>query len=166
MSTSYPLTRSGSAGSTIVQAGLLAGALDISAACIQAYLVGGVTPAQVLRYVASGVWGPDAFQGGTGMALQGLLFHFIIAFGWATLFFFAYPLIRKVSTNWVLNGLVYGVIVWTLMNRVIVPLSNVPARPFQFNVQAMIGMAIIMGCIGLPIAWIVQKYYNKSVVKS
>ncbi len=93
MSTSYQLTPSRSAGSTIVQAGLLAGTLDISAACIHAYLLRGTTPVQVLRYVASGVWGTDAFQGGTGIALQGLLFHFIIAFGWTVLFFLAYPLI-------------------------------------------------------------------------
>ena len=35
-------------------AGLVAGTLDITAACIHAYLRNGTTPAQVLKDVASG----------------------------------------------------------------------------------------------------------------
>src|ERR1700741_772263 len=45
---------------TILFAGLTAGVLDILAAFISAYIVNGVTPDRVLRFVASGVFGREA----------------------------------------------------------------------------------------------------------
>lgn len=49
---------------------LIAGTLDI----ITAIIVSGASPENVLRYVASGAFGPQAFQGGTLIILSGLLF--------------------------------------------------------------------------------------------
>ena len=59
-------------------AGVIAGALDIAAAFIHAYLARGTQPEQVLRYIASGVFGKEAANGNM-MIVWGLLFHFLIA---------------------------------------------------------------------------------------
>ncbi|HET9747648.1 MAG TPA: hypothetical protein VFP97_18150, partial [Chitinophagaceae bacterium] len=72
--------------SSALSAGLLAGALDIIAACIHAYLARGTQPQQVLRFIASGVFGKDAANGNM-MIVWGLLFHFLIAISFTLCFF-------------------------------------------------------------------------------
>ncbi len=63
----YPATR------VILFAGLVAGTLDIAAACIVSWLRAGVTPVRVLQSVAAGVYGSASFGGGTKTAVVGLI---------------------------------------------------------------------------------------------
>jgi hypothetical protein len=88
--------------------------------------------------------------------------HYLIAYSWATLFFFAYPFLQKilpnVAQNLVLMGVVYGVFVWTVMTFVVLPVSNIPQRPFN-PLQASIGAAILVVCIGIPVAWRTHQFY-------
>ena len=111
--------------SSSIKTGLVVGLLDITAACINAYLQRGVTPAGVLRYIASGVFGKTAFTGGWDIAALGLLFHFTIAIGWTTLFFVLYDKVRVLQLNKIYVGLGYGIVVWLGMNFIVLPLSNV-----------------------------------------
>ena len=141
--------------SKIITAGLIAGTLDISAACIQYYIRTGKGPENVLKFVASGVFGKDAFTGGLLMSLCGLLFHFLIAFGFTTFFFFIYPRLKFLSFNIFLTAVLYGVFVWTAMNRVVLPLSNTPALPFTWA-GAATAAGILIVCIGLPLAIIAK----------
>ncbi len=46
----------------ILVAGLIAGTLDITGACVVAWLRAGVTPVRVLQSVASGVYGSASFS--------------------------------------------------------------------------------------------------------
>lgn len=142
---------------TILLAGLIAGILDISAAFLSAYIVNGATPERVLRFVASGIFGKEAFSGGTAMPIWGLIFHFLIATIFATFFYLIYPLLKVNSKNVIFVGLIYGIFVWLVMNQLVVKLSNTPAQPFKLA-GALRGMIILMLCIGLPIALIVHKY--------
>jgi hypothetical protein len=57
------------------------------------------------------------------------------------------------------TGLIYGVFVWVMMNRVVVPLSLIPKRPFHFTKESAIQMGILMLCIGLPVSLMAKKYY-------
>lgn len=143
----------------ILLAGLLAGLLDIIAACVNAYINNSnVTPDRVLRYIASGVYGPEAFKGGTEMIIMGLLFHFVIATGFAALFVLLAQRFRFLTRHFVISGLIYGVIVWVIMNQVVVPLSEVKRGPFNWR-RAIEAALILMFMIGLPIAWITKRYY-------
>ncbi len=145
----------------ILLAGLLAGTLDIIAACTQAYINNhNVTPEKVFRYIASAVFGKKAGTGGMEMAAWGLLFHYIIATGWAAIFVIAYQQIKFLSRNIVLSGLGYGIVVWILMNRLIVPLSLIKQPAFVWN-KAIVAMLILMFFIGLPIALVTKRYYPK-----
>jgi len=145
----------------ILVAGFLAGTLDIIAACTQAYINNPkVTPEKVLRYIASAVFGKEAGTGGMEMPVLGLLFHYIIATGWAALFVIAYQQIKFLSLNIIVSGLSYGLLVWVLMNRVIVPLTLIKQPPFVWN-KAIVAMLSLLFCIGLPIALFTKKDYPK-----
>lgn len=145
---------------TILTAGFTAGLLDILAAIIvYSFIMNKATPVQILQSVASGVFGKDAFAGDTSMAVYGLLFHFIIAVIFAAIYFFIYPLLPFVKKQKVIRGLLYGIVVWLIMNLLVVPNSNAGQAPFKWS-AALIGCSILMLCIGLPIALITNKYYQ------
>jgi uncharacterized membrane protein YagU involved in acid resistance len=151
-------TNTNSAFKTILWTGFVAGLMDIIAAVIKYTIEQNREPTKLFQFIASGVFGKEAFTGGMGMAALGLLFHFLLAYIFAIIFFLIYPRIHFLSRNKVLTGLVYGVLVWIVMNLVVLPLSNAPRLPFKPE-QALIGMIILMVCVGLPIALIVHKHY-------
>ena len=149
-----------SAIKAILLIGLFAGTLDILAAFIQTYISSNVMPMAVLRYIASGAVGMEAFKGGVPMALLGLLIHYCIATAWALLFFLLYPKLSILSKNKYVVGLAYGIFIWAIMNLVVVPLTNVPKGGGIKFPGAFIGMGILMVAMGLPIAMMVNKYYS------
>ena len=137
--------------------GLIAGILDITAACLTAWLRRGISPAAVLRYVASGVLGPAAARGGIETALLGLALHFVIATGAAAVFYFASRKWLFLVERPVLFGLLYGIPVYLFMTYVVLPLSRVARGPATLS-GTIIGVVTLMLCIGLPIALIVRRY--------
>ena len=76
------------AGAVIVAAGLLCGAMDITAAFIT-WVPKGVSPRRLLQGIASGLLGPAAFRGGLPTTALGLTLHFLIAFTAAAVFYAA-----------------------------------------------------------------------------
>jgi hypothetical protein len=152
---------SSSATKAILTAGFVAGTLDIIAAIILSSIKAGkVIIIPILKFIASGVFGKEAFKVGINMALYGLAFHFIIAFGFAIGYFLVFPYITFLRKHKIISGLLYGVLVWLIMNRVILPLSNTPRIPFKFNTGLLIHIAILMCFIGLPVSLITHKYYS------
>jgi hypothetical protein len=149
-------------GRAVAGTALLAGTLDISTALTKYFLTTGRSPLNVLRYVASGLWGPQALTGGPGMALWGLLLHYTIALLWTALLFWLYPRLRLPSRSPMLVGLLYGVVVWLVMNLLVVPASRVPAGPFR-PWHAAGELLIIMVCVGLPIALGASRYYRRAL---
>jgi hypothetical protein len=137
--------------------GLIAGTLDIVAACVMAWLRGGTSPVRVLQFVASGALGATSFTGGAKSAALGLAFHFLIATTATAVFYFAsrkwFFLIERPVTM----GLLYGVAVYAFMNFIVLPLSRVSQRPATL-LGRIIGLLIIMFCVGLPIALIVRRF--------
>ena len=148
-----------SALSTIVRAGLVAGALDALGAMCTFMLRTGKNPVDIWKFVASGIFGKEALTGGTGMVVWGLVFHFCIALIWASIFFLLYPTVRRFISNPVVAGLLYGILVWLIMNLIVLPLSHVTVQPFELS-RVPIGVGVLMVCIGLPISLIVHRYYS------
>lgn len=142
--------------------GLIAGALDITAACIHAYLRNETPPMSVLKFIASGALGPQALRGGTEMALYGLLFHFLIAISF-TFFFFILATRLPALTNYpILSAILYGAFVWTFMRYVVLNyISTITIKPIvgkEAIKHQVIGAVILMICIGLPNAFLARKY--------
>jgi hypothetical protein len=161
MSQSVPPPNAGNAKAirTIMQAWLVAGTLDIVAAMISFLAYGNKDLTRLFQYIASGVFGKEAYAGGTAMVIVGLLFHYIIALVFTIIFFLIYPSIRGFISRPIAVGLLYGILVWVVMNRIVLPLSNVAMAPFN-PIRAFIGMVILMFAIGVPIAIIVNKHYT------
>jgi hypothetical protein len=144
---------------TIGWVGLLAGSLDISAACLHAYIVRGTSPVMVLQFIASGAFGKAAFSGGWVMPLLGLLFHFIIAYSFTTLFFLLYPSIKIMSKNIIITAIVYCIFMYSVMNFGVLPLTKIPKITFHPD-KAAIAVLILIVAIGLPISFFARKFYR------
>jgi hypothetical protein len=143
---------------TVFWIGLLAGSLDILAAFLQYYLTFHRNPLRVLLFIASGVFGKNAYSGGSIMYFAGALFHYIIAYSFTLLFFFIYPQIRLLSANRVITGILYGAFIWTIMNLLIVPMSKTPAIPFHWP-KALLAMGILIAAIGIPLSFFAYRHY-------
>jgi len=138
-------------------AGLIAGTLDLTGACAVAWLKAGVTPVRILQTVASGLLGPASFTGGVRTAVLGLVLHLLIATTWAAVYYLASRRLSFLIDQTIIAGVIYGVLVWLFMNFVVLPLSAVTKRPVPLT-SRIIGMLIIVFCIGLPIAFIVRRF--------
>lgn len=144
-------------------AGIVAGTLDGLAAVTMYYVQTGKDPMNVFRFIASGVFGTLAFTGGIPTALAGIIFHYIIAFGWTILFLWLAMRSRFLTANWILAGIIYGIFVWLMMNLVVLPLSLVPMKTSPKDwLDILKGMIILITCIGLPISFTAKKYMRKN----
>jgi len=141
----------------IFWAGLIAGTLDLTGACVVSWLRAGVTPVRIFQSVASGLYGPASFTGGAKTAVIGVVLHFIIATTWAAVYYLASRRLSFLIDHTIIAGVSYGVFVWTFMNFVVLPLSAVAKRPVPLSAR-IIGMLIIVFCIGLPIAFIIRRF--------
>ena len=151
----------GKAYQPILFGGLIAGALDISYACIFSYIRRGTRPSVVLQSVASGALGRSAYEGGAKTAALGLAFHFLIALIAATVYYLASRGLRFMITQAVICGILYGVLVYLFMNCVVLRLSAIHSTtwPWSYPWPALIGGLLIhMFGIGLPIALITRRY--------
>lgn len=152
------LPTSSTALKTILLSGLTAGILDATAGVIVYYAWLGFNPLQVLQFIAAGVYGPAAINGGAAMILAGLFFHFLIAYVVAVIYFYAYPAISILNKYKIVAGLVYGIAIWLVMNLLVLPNTNLPAAPFDLGL-AITGIIWHMLLVGLPIALITAKHY-------
>ena len=146
---------------TILWATLVSGSLDALAGVIVYLALFGYNPFQVLQSIAEGIYGPAAFKGGLLTVSAGLVLHYLIAFVVSILFFYAYPKIKILSKYNVVSGLLFGAAIWLVMNLVVVPLSNIPASPFN-PLLAFLGISWHMVLVGLPIALITKAFYTST----
>jgi hypothetical protein len=140
----------------IFWAGLVSGALDITAAFI-VYGYFGLKPMRLLQGIAGGLLGPRAFAGGLATALLGLLCHFVIAFSAAAVYFAMSRGLPFLLEHAIVAGFLYGVAVYFFMNRIVVRLSATTKYPFSLKMM-IIGVVIHMFCVGLPIALMVRRF--------
>jgi phage shock protein PspC (stress-responsive transcriptional regulator) len=137
-------------------AGLTCGVMDISAALV-VYGLMGSKPLRLLQGIAGGILGPRTYSGGISTALLGLAFHFVIAFGAATIFFLASRVMPLLLNHAVLSGVFYGIAVYFFMNRVVVRLSAATKFPFSIKMM-LIGVIIHIFCVGIPISLNIRRY--------
>lgn len=161
----FNFTKSTSATKTLLWSGFIAGNLDAVAGIIVYFIYFGLNPLQVLQFIASGIYGPTAINGGAFMVLAGLFLHFLIAYVVAIIYFYLYPKINLLSKYEVLAGLIFGLGIWLIMNLLVLPNSNIPKSPFDSGLAA-IGILWHMVLVGLPIAIITSKYFSQKKLKA
>ena len=135
----------------ILNAGAVAGAVDLVAASTQAFLAGRPV-ARMLQGIASGWLGKASFQAGVWSMALGFVTHFTIATGAAAVYWFAsrrWPVL--VRRAW-LFGALYGVAVYNFMQEVVIPLSAIHRRLNRSQQDVLVGLLIHIVCVGWPIA--------------
>ncbi|MGH9942513.1 MAG: hypothetical protein ACRD9R_09200 [Pyrinomonadaceae bacterium] len=145
---------------TILYGGLIVWVLDGFDAVLFNLFRSGVSPVRVFQYVASGLLGRASFGGGLRAALLGVLFHFLIAFTLAAIYYGASLFIPALVRRAVPWGLAYGVAVYFVMNYLVLPLSAAPKLPFSLAsfLNGVIGHALL---VGLPLALVARRSANE-----
>jgi hypothetical protein len=138
---------------------LIAGCMDITGACLHAFIARGITPDVVLKYIASGFFGKEAFNGGLGIMAIGLLVHFFIVFACTVSYFLLYPKLKFLRHSIIINSLLIALVAWAVTNLIIIPMSNINAAPVNYS-RAIIAYAVLFICIGLPISITAKKFYS------
>lgn len=137
---------------TILYGGLAVGILDGLAAIVNSSLRG-VSPTRVFQYISSGLIGGSAYDGGLQTVLLGILLHFIIAFGVASVFYVLSRFVFKLYANPFVFGPLYGIAVYFLMGYIVSPLSQAARLPFSWS-GLITGIIIHILFVGLPVALI------------
>ena len=131
--------------------GGIAGTLDLLQACI---LFGWNIP----LVIAGGLLGPDAFHGGVGTYVLGVILHFFIAFSAAAVYYGASRKLRFMTEHWIVCGLFFGGAVQEVMNLIVLPLSALHAKgPYELR-DLIIGLLVHMVVVGLPISFSVRRF--------
>jgi hypothetical protein len=141
---------------------LIAGTCDITYATGFSYLRSGVAPSRILQSVASGVLGRAAFEGGTRTATLGLGLHYLNALIITTIFFLVARARPDLVRRPVLTGVVYGIVVYLVMNYVVIPLSAIGAIGYPPPAIWITGVLVHMFLIGVPIALTARRAFLPS----
>jgi hypothetical protein len=139
---------------------LVVGALDALDAVVF-FGLRGVRPIRIFQSIAAGVLGRAAFEGGLATAVLGACLHFFIAFLVVLTFYLASRRAPVLTRHAVVSGLLYGLVVYLVMNLVVVPLSAASAVPPSVPVLVN-GLLIHAFGVGLPTALFVRAARKKS----
>ena len=140
---------------------LIAGTLDISDALIF-YGLRGVPPAGLLRFIAACLVGVSALHDGLGMAALGLAIHYTITLFWSVLFLIAAVRFTFLTRHAIASGLLYGCLIYVLMNFVVLPLTRLPPRTHHLAPAVLLnGVLALLLCMGLPIALIARHFLSE-----
>jgi Na+/alanine symporter len=131
--------------------GLIAGVLDLTQACI---LFGWKIPLSI----AAGLLGRQAFHGGAGTYVLGVLLHFFIAFSAAAVYYAASRRLSFLTEHALVCGLFYGAAVEEVMTLVVLTLSALHATgPYELH-DLILGLLVHMVVVGLPISFSVRRF--------
>lgn len=131
--------------------GGIAGVLDLT----QAFILFG---RRVPLVIAAGLLGRQAFQGGAGTYVLGVVLHFFIACSAAAVYYGASRRLRFMTEHPLVCGLLFGAAVEEVMNLVVLPLSALHARgPYTLH-DLILGLLVHMVVVGLPISFSVRRF--------
>ena len=143
---------------------LVAGTLDAIAAILQFLINGGTQPERIFKYIARALVGESARSGGYEMVVLGITLHYLVALVWTIIFYIFYRHFSFIRQQIFLSGIIYGLIVWTIMNFVVIPLSRL--GPQNLHLKGMIiSSLVIVTCIGLPVALLIHKFFKSTPAK-
>ena len=131
-----------------------AGTLDIAFAMILTVFFGREI-GNMLRYVGSGPF-PAAMDMGTGGAILGLLVHFALIAIMATVLMLFVRQRPRLLDKPVILGVMYGLITYTVMNLIVVPLRfDAPLPPSALSIATQLFAHIVL--VGIPMALIAAR---------
>lgn len=134
--------------------GVIVGILDLAYAII---VYSPKRPILIPQSIASGLLGRASFTGGARSAILGVICHFVIALGAATVYYLASRRWRFLVDRPVVSGMIFGACVYLFMHYVVIPLSA--AGPSHLPVTLKSAEFVEHWfCVGLPIAFSVRRF--------
>jgi hypothetical protein len=78
---------------------------------------------------------------------------------WTTLFYLLSRKLAILTRHPILSGLIYGGVIYLVMNFVVLPASSVPHPKSTATIAAMVnGVLALLLCIGLPVSVFTSRY--------
>jgi hypothetical protein len=136
----------------VLAGGLVAGALDITYACVFWAIKAGVPAQRIFQSVAAGLLGKASFTGGWGTAVLGLGLHFFIATTMSVTYYAVSRRLPVLAERPVPFGAAYGLLLYVIMNYVVVPLSAAGGGGTKDPLWVGLSIVVHVVLIGLPIA--------------
>ena len=139
---------------------LASGTLDI----LSAFAFGGmagVSPGQILRYVASGPFGDGMKDGGTAAAALGLGVHYALMTVMVTVYFLIASRIEAARRLWYLAGPLYGIAIYVVMYWIVVP-TRFGTEPSLDPWRVGNALFSHIVCVGLPMAYIASHAWRRT----
>jgi hypothetical protein len=135
----------------IAVGGGIAGTVDLLQACI---LFGWDIP----LVIAGGLLGREAFQGGAGTYILGVILHFFIACSAAAVYYGASLRLVFMKEHPLVCGLFFGAAVEDVMRFIVLPLSALHSKgPYKLK-DLILGLVVHMVVVGLPISFSVRRF--------
>ncbi|MGA9796974.1 MAG: hypothetical protein WBQ17_15730 [Rhizomicrobium sp.] len=151
---------SGNLVRAIVLAGLIAGTVDIGAAAI----INGIDPVVIAQAIASGLLGKASYYEGWHAAVLGVALQWAMSIVIAAIFAIAAQDLSPLRRHWIAAGVVYGVVIFVVMNFVIVPLSNAyPGRGHPMPLDKIAENLAAMLVFGLIVSYLAKGAVRRKV---
>jgi hypothetical protein len=144
--------RSRGALAAIVPGGMVAATVDIGAAC----LISGHGVERILQTIAGGLLARHSFSGGLPTALLGLVLQELMGVIIAAVYVTAARVMPVLHRRWIVFGLLYGVVIFFVMNYVVVPLSAWKHWP-SFSTSKFLANMAAMLLFGLIVAFFARR---------
>jgi len=142
----------------ILLGGLVAASIDILVAC----LLNHRSVPFILQSIAGGLLAQRAYAGGAATALLGLLLQEVMGIIIAAIYVLAARRWDDLREGWVTWGVIYGVVIFVVMNYVVLPLSAWRAMP-RFSLLSFAGNLAAMFLFGLIVAFCASRFGQPAV---
>ena len=142
--------------SAAVLGGVIAASIDIGAAA----LISGRSNTFIMQVIAGGLLGKATFDGGIGTVVLGAVLQEIMGVLIATIYVLLSRTVPGLLRRWILGGLVYGVIIFFVMNYVVVPLSAWKSAPHFTPAKFVENMAAML-LFGLIVAFFARRLVSE-----
>src|SRR6202789_3391565 len=115
-----------------------------------ASLITGRSPLSIMQVIAGGLLGKASRDGGIATVILGAVLQEIMGVLIATIYVVFSKTVPGLQRRWIPGGLVYGAIIFFVMNYVVLPLSALKSAPhfttlkFAENMAAMLVFGLIV----------------------
>ncbi len=144
---------------TSIYAGLVAGTIDIGAACT----INMIGPGPILRFIVSGLLGTP-LPHETWVYCLGLGLQWVMSIIIAAIFVIAATKIPALLRRWVAAGIAYGIVVYFVMTFVVVPLSK--AKSGHVTLSSFVENLLAMILFGLIVAYMARRMAPKAAASA
>ena len=90
--------------------------------------------------------------------------HYAIALTWTAIFYLAAMRGAFLVRRPIVSGLVYGLIVYLVVNFIVLPMTGVPHPRAAITIAARINAVLaLLFCIGIPISLLTQRTADRAI---